>query len=429
MAAAFMALKKAREKLSRRQHEDGAEDEGPSERSRSTRSSQVEKAPAPDLLPHQSAVLAFYTHAYVQIPVALAIVANFIVIIVEKEIDPYPPEYQLYATFWENMDWMFNFIFLAELLLNMYGKFMRNFWRDPWNIFDFIVVLSGILMMAGALQGAWKNLKVLRPLRVFRLFKRIESLNKIITALFRAIPGVINAFVIMLIFMSIYAVLAVEYFSSFGVKGSFNTSQQRGSPPYSEFSAVAVSSYSMRELVYGQEYYGSFFKALYTLFQVLTGESWSEAVVRPLLMGSDDNSVSPGVVALFFVSFIVLTQIVLVNVVVAVLLDKFVLSDEEEAEESPQDSTEGEAQTPPRATASVASVQSQLAAMQEQLNSVDQRLQAMGDLKWTLQELLKALGSASTQPPHAHAAAGPTADATSASAFLDEVKGNEKMLA
>jgi len=77
----------------------------------------------------------------------------------------------------------------------------------------------------------------------------------------------------------------------------------------------------------GIEYYGTFMRALYTLFQVMTGESWSEAVARPLLFGLYRDAF---VVGIFFVSFIILTQIVLINVVVAVLLEKFVASDPED---------------------------------------------------------------------------------------------------
>ena len=72
------------------------------------------------------------------------------------------------------------------------------------------------------------------------------------------------------------------------------------------------------------------------------------------------------------------------------------------------------------------------AAMQEQLNSMDHKLQTMGDLKWTLQELLKALGNSPTQtaPSGATASIGtsPKSNARTAS-DADEVKHNEKMLA
>lgn len=71
------------------------------------------------------------------------------------------------------------------------------------------------------------------------------------------------------------------------------------------------------------QYYGSFSRSLFTLLQVFTGESWSEAVTRPVIFGY-----SGWVGALFFVSFVVLHQFVLVQVVVAVLLDKILPSDD-----------------------------------------------------------------------------------------------------
>merc|ERR1712137_1338914 len=163
------------------------------------------------------------------------------------------------------------------------------------------------------------KLKLMRAFRVFRLFKRIQSLNSIIVALLKSIPGVINAFVVMLVFYCIYAILAVELFRDFGEGGVYYTYDSRTG------SNATIDAYSPRGYVLGIEYYGDFMRALYTLFQVMTGESWSEAVVRPLVFGLYKNDATT--FGIFFVSFIILTQIVLINVVVAVLLDNFVTSD------------------------------------------------------------------------------------------------------
>merc|ERR1719473_2204512 len=184
-------------------------------------------------------------------------------------------------------------------------------------------------------------LKVFRAFRVFRLFKRIESLNKIIVALIGAIPGVLNAFVIMVIFMAIYAIVAVDYFRDFGGTYGNGTSVYETEPgnnvENSSQGQVKIASITARGFTIGDEYYGTFSRAFYTLFQVLTGESWSEAIARPLVFGY--NASNAAFVGFFFSSFILLMQIVLVNVVVAVLLDKFV-SDPNEAgdEESDSDS-------------------------------------------------------------------------------------------
>ena len=75
----------------------------------------------------------------------------------------------------------------------------KKFWASGWNRFDFIVVAVGVLLMTGIVPpgSPLGNLKMMRAFRVFRLFKRIKSLNKVVMALIKAIPGVSNAFVIM----------------------------------------------------------------------------------------------------------------------------------------------------------------------------------------------------------------------------------------
>merc|ERR550514_2472231 len=176
--------------------------------------------------------------------------------------------------------------------------------------------------MINALPASLANLKMLRAFRVFRLFKRVKSLNKIVVALAKAIPGMANAFVLMIIVFCFYAILAVELFADFGADGTYVT--------YTDDGNLTVSSLTARGFTNGYEYYGTFSRALYTLFQVMTGESWSEAIARPLIFGLYEDAWTA---TIFFVSFIILTQMILVNVVVAVLLDKFASGPEEEIEE------------------------------------------------------------------------------------------------
>merc|ERR1712137_354287 len=204
----------------------------------------------------------------------------------------------------------------------MGGGPVRKFWASGWNVFDTIIVVVGVLTMANVLRPPLDKLKLMRAFRVFRLFKRIQSLNSIIVALLKSIPGVVNAFVVMLVFYCIYAILAVELFRDFGDGGFYYTYDSRTG------SNATVEALSPRGYVLGIEYYGDFMRALYTLFQVMTGESWSEAVVRPLVFGLYKNDAT--IAGIFFVSFIILTQIVLINVVVAVLLENFVTSDPDE---------------------------------------------------------------------------------------------------
>jgi len=300
-------------------------------------------------LPHQRKVFDFYASQGVQYFTAFLIVSNFIFNCAEKELDPYTD--QLYQGLWRWGEFAFNTMFLIELLINFYG-IAFCFWRYnwAWNTFDLIVVAIGTLTMAEAIGGNFMPpsmalIRNLRAFRIFRLFKRIKSLNKIIVSLGKAIPGVANAFVIMVIIMCIYAILGVEFYHMTGSDGTYvtyNDNVKRGLCTGQEVELglcslnQTVSSETARGYTYGEEYYGTFFRALYTLFQVLTGESWSEAVARPAVFESHYDSFGP---VLFYVSFIIICQIVLINVVVAVLLDKMV---EEEDSEGPEKQTVAE---------------------------------------------------------------------------------------
>ena len=183
-------------------------------------------------LPYQAAVRRVYTNQTCVWAVAFFIVGNFVVNIVEKEIDP-DVNNMLYTKVWDQLDVAFNVVFLVELLMNMYGYGgpVCEFWRSPWNCFDFFIVTVGCVLMSGIeLNEGLSKLKLLRAFRIFRLFKRVKSLNQIIVALLRAIPGVFNAFVVMFIFFCIYAILAVELFRDFGVDGYYNTTGSQDDP-------------------------------------------------------------------------------------------------------------------------------------------------------------------------------------------------------
>lgn len=231
------------------------------------------------------------------------------------------------------MDNFFNSVFLIELIINIWGSGgpFQRFWASGWNRFDFFIVAVGVIFMTGAIppDNPLSNLKMLRAFRVFRLFKRIESLNKIIVALLSSLPGVFNAFVIMVIFMMIFAILAVEYFAPLGQEfgeaglGVFVTYGDGGTNH-------TISADTARGFVHGMEYFGTFLRALFSLFQVMTGESWSEAIARPLMFGLYSNA---ALVSVFFVLFLLLFQVVLINVVIAVLLDKFVADEKTDEED------------------------------------------------------------------------------------------------
>jgi hypothetical protein len=250
-----------------------------------------------------------YLHIYVQVGVAGLIGLNFIVNIVQAQIDPKGDKHTAAFEVWE---WFFNISFLIELVLNMYATWCCRFWKSGWNIFDFFVVVIGwMFQLRLPLPGPLKLLRMMRAFRVFRLFKRVPSLRKILNSLGKAIPGVMNAFLIQLIVMSIYAIIGVDRFQDYGEGGFFINE-----------AGDKIGLKTGRDQDFGFEYFGNFFKSLYTMFQVLTGESWSEVVTRPVF--HSENITTAMGSAFFFVSFVILNAVVLINVVVAVLLEKMV---------------------------------------------------------------------------------------------------------
>merc|ERR1712187_1009727 len=223
-----------------------------------------------------------------------------------------------------------------------------GFWTNGWNVFDFVVVVIGILDTAYVDLGPMKMLRMMRAFRTFRLFKKVKSLNKIIVSLVHAVPGMMNAFFINALFMFIYAVLAVELF---GYAESIHLNcWEKDSPVIANmdgfdkeliandteghffFLAGEKHQITARGMCWGVEYYSTFGRSLYTLFQILTGDSWSEAVVRPIFQFFD-NAFDQFFAGIFFCSFIMLNALVLINVVVAVLLDKMPKDEPEKPEE------------------------------------------------------------------------------------------------
>jgi len=267
----------------------------------------------------------FYKTTTTEVFVASLIGGNFLMNLIEATIDP---QKVLYPDVFGGFELFFNIAFTIELGVNMYAFWLCDFWKSTWNVFDFVVVSIGLLTtLQVPLPGPLKMLRMMRAFRVFRLFKRIKSLKKIMDSLAKAIPGVVNAFVILVLVMCIYSILAVEFWSTYGLGGTITNED-----------GVVVPLQTSRGQDYGWEYFGNFPKSMYTMFQVLTGESWSEAIARPLLHTPD--TILNVATAFYFVSFVVLCAVILINVVVAVLLEKMV-DDGTPPEEDSDESSEG----------------------------------------------------------------------------------------
>ena len=190
----------------------------------------------------------------------------------------------------QRIDDFFTWIFFLEVLLNLAANWFSNFFHDGWSCFDLLVVTVSMIayFLPGDSSGPMKSIRLMRAFRVMRLFGRLQSLRQIISSLTTSILPVLNAFLIMLLVTSIYAILGVNFFSE-------------------DF----------------PESFGTFSRALFSMFQVCTGDSWATELARPIMLRTNpDGTIDLGP-CFFFISFIVIVGWVLLQVVVAVLLDNF----------------------------------------------------------------------------------------------------------
>jgi voltage-gated sodium channel len=164
-------------------------------------------------------------------------------------------------------------IFCVELALKLVA-YRSLFWRSGWNIFDVVVI--GFALAPGA--GAWSVLRSLRVLRVLRLLTVVPSLRKVVAAFLHAIPGLLGVVAVMAVFFYTTGVLATKLFGE--------THPQ---------------------------WFGSLGASLYSLFQVMTLESWSMGIVRPVM------EVHPWAWA-FFVPFIVIATFTILNLFIGIIV-------------------------------------------------------------------------------------------------------------
>lgn len=165
-------------------------------------------------------------------------------------------------------------IFVVELSVKMLAQ-GRAFWREPWNVFDFLVVAVALVPGAGPLAV----LRTLRVLRVLRLVSMLPRLRFIVEALLAAVPGIGSIAMLLGLIFYVFAVMATSLF-----KASF------------------------------PEWFGSIPASLYMLFQVMTLDGWSSGVVRPVM------EVYPWAWA-FFVPFVLVSSFTMLNLFIAVIVD------------------------------------------------------------------------------------------------------------
>lgn len=185
-------------------------------------------------------------------------------------------------------------IFVVEILAKLF-VYRWGFFRSGWNIFDLTIVTIALVPTAGPLSV----LRALRILRVLRLLSVVPQMRSVVSALLHAIPGMASIIAVLFLVFYVSAVLATKLFG---------------------LSPAATPDI--------QEWFGSVGASMYSLFQIMTLESWSMGIVRPVM------EVFP-LAWVFFVPFIVLTSFAVLNLFIAIIVNA--MQGQHEAEKAEQE--------------------------------------------------------------------------------------------
>lgn len=178
-----------------------------------------------------------------------------------------------YGTMLKALDAAILAVFVLEILLRLVANRLA-FFRDPWSVFDFVVVTIALVPATGQLAV----LRALRVLRVLRVLTIVPSMRRVVGGLLAAIPGLSSIAMVLALVFYVFGVVTTNLFGE-----AF------------------------------PDWFGTLGRSLYTLFQVMTLESWSMGIVRPVM------EVYPYAWA-FFVPFILIATFTMLNLFIGVIV-------------------------------------------------------------------------------------------------------------
>nr|XP_009933318.1 PREDICTED: voltage-dependent T-type calcium channel subunit alpha-1I [Opisthocomus hoazin] len=263
------------------------------------------------------------TSHYLDIFITFIICLNVVTMSLEHYNQPVSLETAL-----KYCNYLFTTVFVLEAVLKLVAFGLRRFFKDRWNQLDLAIVLlsvMGITLEEIEINAALpinptiiRIMRVLRIARVLKLLKMATGMRALLDTVVQALPQVGNLGLLFMLLFFIYAALGVELFGKLVCND--------------ENPCEGMSRHARFE---------NFGMAFLTLFQVSTGDNWNGIMKDTLRDCShDDRSclsnlqfISP----LYFVSFVLTAQFVLINVVVAVLMKHLDDSNKEAQEDAEMD--------------------------------------------------------------------------------------------
>lgn len=165
-------------------------------------------------------------------------------------------------------------IFTIEILLRIYVH-RASFFKDGWSLFDFTIVAVSLVPTS----AGFEILRVLRVLRLLRLITVVPQMKKIVMALVQVIPGMASIGALLSLLFYIFAIMATQLFGE-------------------QF----------------PQWFGTLGETFYTLFQIMTLESWSMGIARPVMEVYPSSWV-------FFITFVLIATFIMINLIIAVVVD------------------------------------------------------------------------------------------------------------
>ncbi|XP_014015986.2 voltage-dependent N-type calcium channel subunit alpha-1B isoform X6 [Salmo salar] len=245
------------------------------------------------------------------------------------------------------LDYVFTGVFTFEMVIKMVdlGLLLHpgSYFRDLWNILDFIVVSGALVAFAfssfmGPPQGVprgskgkdistIKSLRVLRVLRPLKTIKRLPKLKAVFDCVVNSLKNVFNILIVYMLFMFIFAVIAVQLFKG---KFFYCTDESKGLEKdcrgnFLDYDKDEVAAQPRVWKKY-EFHYDNVLWAFLTLFTVSTGEGWPDVLKHSVDATFEDQGPSPGYrieISIFYVVYFVVFPFFFVNIFVALIIITF----------------------------------------------------------------------------------------------------------
>uniref|UniRef100_A0A8C7IWG6 Voltage-dependent T-type calcium channel subunit alpha n=1 Tax=Oncorhynchus kisutch TaxID=8019 RepID=A0A8C7IWG6_ONCKI len=282
-----------------------------------------------DYSPVRLTIHTLCTSHYLDLFITIIIATNVLTMSMEHYNQPQYLEEGL-----KYCNYVFTLVFVIETVLKLIAFGLRRFFKERWNQLDLAIVLlsvMGITLEEIDLNASLpinptiiRIMRVLRIARVLKLLKMATGMRALLDTVVQALPQVGNLGLLFMLLFFIYAALGVELF------GKLECSEEN---PCEGLSRHAT--------------FQNFGMAFLTLFRVSTGDNWN-GIMKDTLRDcrpEDRSCLSylPLVSPVYFVTFVLTAQFVLVNVVVAVLMKHLEESNKEAQEEAEEEAKEEEA--------------------------------------------------------------------------------------